>query len=90
VAERRTRFVFSTAYFPHGEWLSAAVRKAVKPSRRLLPEDDVGVVSINKMASVRTGEQPDQTPDARVSTDITRCDGNVKMVVDVVGVAARP
>jgi hypothetical protein len=76
------------AYFPHGGWPSAALSKAVKPSGSLLL-DDIGVVSINKMASVKTDEQPDQAPDSRVSTDITRCGGSAKVVVDVVGVARR-
>lgn len=62
--------------------------KAVKPPKHLLL-DDVGVVSINKMASVKGDKQPDRTPDARVSTDIPRCDGTVMVAVDVVGVAGR-
>ncbi len=88
MAERSTEFAVPIVYILHGGASSVTVSEVIRQPGCLLLRE-AGVVLTDKMASVRGDKLPDRTPDLRVTTDITRCDGAVSvmrlMIVGVVG-----
>jgi hypothetical protein len=88
MAERSAQFVVTVVYILHGGASSVTVSAASR-LRGCLFLRAAGVVLTNKMASARGDKLPNRTPDLRVTTDITRCDGAVRakspMILGVVG-----